>query len=32
MESDKIEFDLITKIFKIFMNDEKKLVKIKSTN
>ena len=32
MESDKIEFDLITKNFKIFMNDDKKLVKIKSTD
>ena len=32
MESDKIEFNLITKNFKIFMNDKKKLVKIKSAD
>jgi lipopolysaccharide export system protein LptA len=32
MKSDKVEFDLITKNFKIFMNDKKKLVKIKNTD
>ncbi len=32
IESDKVEFDLITKNFKIFMNDEKKMVKIKTTD
>ena len=32
METDKIEIDLITKNSKIFMNDKKKLVKIKNMN